>query len=53
MTTKLTLQAVLQAHGLDIGTIATVQTEVVGDAGERPDLVGSKEKWQCLTSSTY
>lgn len=33
------LQDVLQSYRMDIGTIATVQTEVTGDEGERPDLV--------------
>ena len=35
------LRGILQANGLDIGTISSIQTEVIGDEGERPDLVCS------------
>ena len=35
------LRGILQAYGLDIGTIGSIQTEVIGDEGERPDLVCS------------
>ena len=33
------LRGILRAYGLDIGTITRIQTEVIGDEGERPDLV--------------
>lgn len=36
---KEALRAVLQSYGLDIGPVARVQTEVIGNEGERPDLV--------------
>lgn len=37
------LRAILQAHKLDIGKIATVETEKTGDEGERPDLACSDQ----------
>ena len=38
------LGAILKAYGLDIGEIARVHTEVIGEEGERPDLVCSDHR---------